>query len=259
MKRRLSLLPLIIAVTLTGCNSLKNKDAFYATNNLDKTVIQLNPFSMEYMVKEKYSFSVLLYTDQCSYCDTAKENLYKCQEEISYSLYKLEIYNSSLKYLKEKLPDLFNELSYPLLYIFNEGQLTYKSEYSDLSNLASLKKLINAYHLDSNIYTTNETKRFNSFIKNKRDFLLYTYDSKVLDEKDIYSNCLFPLAKQSSKNTLILDKNTANEELFEEILEKYKINQSQFVIFENAQIKTAIDYSSISGEEINNLLVSFYN
>lgn len=142
MKSKFVLFLTTIALFLTGCNSIKNENAIYAINNYDKQVISLSAKSITNMVKEKFSFNLLIYTESCSYCNTAKENIDKVQKQINYAIYELEINEGTLDYLIEELPSVFNrEQIYPCLYIIDKGEVSYIAQYNELMNSSQIKKM----------------------------------------------------------------------------------------------------------------------
>ena len=245
---------------LSGCNNLKNENAVIATNNLEKAPIELTARNLEYLVKQNYSFPLLTYTEGCSTCQIAKDNLKTTAKQVNYSLYQIEMYQSNIDYLVSNLPNLFTRNDYyPSLYIIDNGKISYKASYSDLQNQGNLKKLINAYSINSNIYTLSSLEKYNSFTNKNQNFLLYTYSSDEYDEASFYSQKLLPLASKSDKKTLIIDKCTSKTELITKIDQNINDSKYSITVFENGQIKTTLDLLNQSGDNITDLLLSFFD
>ena len=252
---------LIIAITpLSGCNNLKNENAIIATNNLEKSPIELTAANLEYLINQKYSFPLLTYKNGCSSCDKAKENIKTVSSQLEYAIYEIEMYQTNIDYLVGKLPNHFSKDDYyPSLYIIDRGQISYKAHYNDLLNLQNVKKLIKAYSIDSSIFLTSSLESFNSFKEKNQNFLTYIYSSDGDDGSFFYSEKLFPLASKSNKKTLIIDKCAAKTELVNEINQSISNTYRSISIFENGQTKTTLDLEEQSGDDISNLLFSFFD
>ena len=263
MRKSLITLLGISSLLLTGCSSIKNENAIYAFNSYEKGVIELKAQSVENMINENYSFSLLMYTEQCSYCTKAKENLSKVTSELGFASYQIEMYNGSINYLSEKLSDYYSTSdSYPSLYIINKGQLSYKSQPGDLTNYSNLKKLIKSYSIKTNTTILTTLESYNEYKVANKEFMLFTYDSSLKDEQKVYSNFLYPMSAKSSKNLLIIDKITAKTELISKIYEDYSISLNNTLdvlsITFDGQIKTTLRYTSESGSSINDLVKSYF-
>ena len=260
MKKRIGLIFLSASIVLCGCHSIKNDNAIKVIKNLDHEPISINAETVEYLIKQKYSFHLLAYTEACSYCDKAKTNIEKLSKEVDYVIYQIEIYDASKEYLVNNLPDIFNSSDvYPSLYIFNGGNTSYKSDYSDLITYSKVKKMIKAYSVDTNIATFNTLDSYKTYKKQFNDYLLFTFDSGSSDENITYSKYLYSRASESKKNTLIIDKNTAKPDLLKEIYEYFETDECFLSIVENGQIKTTLEYENQSDLEINKLINSFFD
>ena len=264
MRKSLITLLGISSLLFTGCSSIKNENAIYAFNSYEKEVIELKAQSVENMINENYSFSLLMYTEQCSYCTKAKENLSKVTSELGFASYQIEMYSGSINYLSEKLSDYYSTSdSYPSLYIINKGQLSYKSQPGDLTNYSNLKKLIKSYSIKTNTTILTTLESYNEYKVANKEFMLFTYDSSLKDEQKVYSYFLYPMSAKSSKNLLIIDKMTAKTELISKIYEDYSISfNDTFDVLSttfDGQIKTTLRYTSESGSSINDLVKSYFN
>ena len=258
MKRKIFAL-LLTTIALTGCKSIKNESAYKAINNYEHQVIEINAQSLKYMIEQKMSFPVLLYTEQCSFCERAKNNVSKLSKELNYAFYQIEIYSQNKQYLVNELPSYFKmDDTYPSLCILNSGNISYKSKAVDVINYSPFKRIINAYHLESKITTLTNFESFKDYRNEKEDFLLFSYDSHSSEDKMIYSNLIYPLASKSNKNTLIIDERTVNSAFFDEIDDSYNSNFSSLTVYENGQIKTTLDYAVQDGQAVKELIFSFF-
>lgn len=264
MKRILTFLACISSICLISCPSAKSQTAIRSINNCDKSVISLTAKSVAYMIKEKYSFDLLLYTEECSYCEKARTNISKIANNTNYCFYQIEMFEGARDYLIKELPDYFSiEDTYPSLYIFDKGKITYKSNYKDLQEYTNFKKLVNAQNIETNIYTLNDLEVYNKFDSAKGSYLLYTHSSDSENGNNYYSDYLFDVASKSSKNTLIIDKYTAKTDLISKIYQKHNIDSDETFSFlsivENGQIKTTLHYNEQSGQNFNDLVLFFFN
>ena len=263
MRKSLFTLIGVASLLFTGCSSVKNKNAIYTFNSYEKEVIELKATSVENMINENYSFSILMYTEQCSYCNKAKENLSKATSELGFATYQIEMYSTSINYLSEKLPDYYStEDTYPFLYIINKGQVSYKSKVEDVTNLSNLKKLMKSYSINTNMTVLTKLESYIEYKNANKEYMLFTYDSSLVDEQNIYSNFLFPMAAKSNKKLLIIDKTTAKIELISKIYEDYSVSLNDtFDILSttiDGQIKTTLRYSSESGSNISEFVKSYF-
>ena len=259
MQKRLFALLSCLIITVTGCDSIKNENAIHSIMNNEGQVIELKAETVEHMINEKYSFSLLMYTNNCSYCEKAKENLAKLASKDGYATYQIEMYSASINYLSEKLPDLYKvEDTYPFMYFINEGKVSYKSKVEDLIQYTNLKKLIKAYSISTSITNLTTLDYYNIYKKDHAGYLLYTYDSSIIDEKDIYSLYVFPRAVKTDKNVLIIDKKTAKSDLISEIKEVYGDGFDILSIYSFGKIKTTLRYSNESGSSIDNFISSYF-
>ena len=198
-------------------------------------------------------------TESCSYCDKARENADKAVKETGIEIYQIEIFYASQMELISKYPTLFKEGDqYPKMYFFNEGKLSYDGSYDSLTNYSAFKRMIKSQCIDTNIFTLTTLDGYSEYKNKKQNYLIFTYDSKSEIGKEIYSNYLYSAASKSSKNTLIIDKNTANSDLISEINNEFENSFFTISIIENGQIKTTLNYSSQSGNEIKNLFDTFF-
>ncbi len=259
MQKRLITLLTTLSFTITGCGSIKNEKAIHSIMNDESDVIEVKAETVEYMFKEKYSFSILMYSNNCSYCEKAVGNLKSIKDELNYSLYQIEMYTASIEYHSDKLPNYYNvNDSCPFLYVIKEGEVSYKSKIEDLTNYTNLKKMIKTYSIDSNITTLTGLGSYQKYVKNHEEFLLYTYDSSLLDEKDIYFSYLYSKAINANKNLLIVDKKTAKSELIAKINEEYGDGFDILSLYSQGKIKTTLRYYSASGSEIESFIVSCF-
>ena len=263
MRKGLFTLLLSSTALLSGCKSVKNENAIYSIMNYEKEVIELKAESVNLMISEKYSFVLLMYSEGCSSCIKAKENLTKVTKDLGFATFQIEMYDASIQYLSENHPNLFNaNNSYPFIYVFNEGSVPYKSKLNDLKNATNMKKMIKSYSIETNITTMTQIDSYNKYKSNNSEYMLFTYDSSVSDEKEVYRNHLYPSAATSSKKLLIIDKMTAKSELISEIYKDYGLSgEDGFDLLSttiDGQIKTTLRYGSESGSNINNFVTSYF-
>lgn len=252
------LLPLL----LTGCHNIKNQDAIYSINVLDNSPIELLADNVINLIEEKYSFPLLIYTSQCGYCDSAKENINKYVNEYKIAIYQIEIYDKSLSYLNERLPNYFPmDGAYPVLFILNKGIISYKSKINDLTNYSNFKKLMNAYLLESNLIATSNLDSFKEYQKDNLDYLLFIYNSSQKEEKFIYQKYIYPNLKIKNKNIVILDYFLLNTNFIDEIKQLFEIENDDInllSIVEKGEIKTTLSYLGQSDSEIQLLVDTFF-
>ena len=259
MQNRLITLLSCFSFLLSGCSSFKNENAIHSIMNTEGSVIELKAENLEYMINQQYSFSVLLYTDKCSYCTKAKENLTKLSESSGYAFYQIEMYSASINYLSEKLPTYFSsEDVYPFMYIFNQGNISYKTSVEDLTNMTNLKKMTRSYLIDTSIMNLTSLEYYNVYKKDHSSYLLFAFDSSQKDEKDIYAKYIYSRAIQKDKNVLIIDKMTAKSDLISEINKEYSEGFDILSIYSFGQIKTTLRYASESGSNIDNFIASYF-
>ena len=259
MQKRLLLLFSSLCLSLTGCGSIKNENAIHAIMNNEGQVIELKATSLEYMIKQKYSFPVLMYTEQCSYCAQAKENLSKLATKSNYAFYQIEMFEASIEYLSSILPNYFSSSdTYPFIYLFNEGNISYKSKVNDITNYTNLSKMMKSYLIDTKIESITTLDQFNAYKKVNQEYLLFTYDSSVKEEKYIYSNYLYSASIKSNKNVLIIDKMTAKSDLINQINHELEGEFNKLSIYSSSKIKTTLNYASSSGNEIETFIASYF-
>ena len=273
MKKGLLASLFITTLVLAGCQSnsnsgtggIKNGTSIYSTSVRSCSSIELKAQSVEYMINNKYSFHLLTYTEECSYCTTAKENAEEIVKWSGFAIYKIEMYEGSINYLSTAFPSYFTSNdSYPSLLTFKDGELTFKSKINDITDLASFRRYINAntYKVNINTVINKEGYEYFSTIPSCK-YLLYVYDSTKKDGKDIFFKSVFPYAYKAFNATLIIDISLANVELIEEIRKDYDLSDSDDFDILSAHYqddtKTTLRYFQESDSNIDNLLSSFFN
>ena len=255
-KKSLALLAISV-LSLVGCKDavIKNENAIYVSTSYDKSVIEINSDTYKYMRDEGFTFTVLLYHSYCSSCQKATENLANVTRSLGYTTYQFDTgYN---------IVDDDKDVVYPFLYVINKGEVSYKSLIEDVTNYDSLKRLINAYSLKTNITTLNTLDAYNRYKKDHSEFMIYTYDSRESSENDCYTNLVYPSSLKSNKSLLIIDKMSAEKALFEEICKDLGSSQDSdfyhIVTVENGQKKTVAEYRLELRSNIENLVFSFFN
>ena len=267
MSKKLLTLLTLPCLLFASCKSVKNENAIYSIMNYEeKDMIELKAESVEFMIKEKYSFPLLMFTTQCTYCDKAKENLAKISDDLGIAIYKVEMFTASIDYLVEKLPDYYSvNDSYPFLYFIKEGNVSYKASADELTNLTNAKKMFKSYTINTNIYTVTEKSSYESFKNVNKEYFVFTYDSSVLDEQQIYSKYIFSQAFKSNKKLLIIDKKTAKSDLIAEIYQDLDLStDDQFDILsyqssiEGKSVQDTIKYSSETDAKIREFISSYF-
>ena len=259
MQNRLITILSCFSFILCGCSSLHNENAIKAIMNYEGQAIEIKAESLDYMIKQKYSFPVLMYTEQCSFCMRAKENIAKYADENGYAIYQIEMYTAPIEYLSNQFPDYFStENPYPFMYFFNNGNVSYKTSIEDLINYTNFKKMMRSYLIDTNIANLTDLEYYNAYKKDHESYLLFIYDSRVNEEKEIYSKYIFNSSIKTNKNVLIIDKRTANGALTEEIRKEYGEGFDILSIYSFGQIKTTLRYASASGLEISDFINSYF-
>ena len=263
MRKKLLALLSSIVLTLTGCgeSTIKNENAIYVATSFDKKVIDINRETFNYMLQEKHSFFVLLYTSFCSYCQKATENLAKVTKDQGYTTYQMDV---GANVINEDGVETF-----PNLYVVKEGNISYRATVDEVKNQDCLRRLIKGYSYKTNIVSLTSFDSYKDYKKNHSDFMLYTYCSNSPDYnsdnvtiKDYYSNLIYPAAIKSNKSLLIIDKMTAEKALFAEICQDIGISQdsdfSNVAIFTNKEKQRAIQYHSVSKDDVEDLVNSFF-
>lgn len=263
MRKGLVTLFIFLTFLTIGCSSIKNENAIYATYSYEKEVIEAKAQSVENMIKEKMSFSLLMYTEQCNYCQKAKENLNQVIKDFGFTFYQIEMYNSSIDYLNEKLPDYYSKNdSYPFLYIINRGEISYKSKVEDLTNISNFKKMVKSYSKQTSMTTITKIESYNDYKTKSKDYVIYCFDSSRLDGNKTFDSYIYEAASKSKKNILIIDKMTAKSELISQIYKDYSLTENDtFDILSSSidgQIKTTLRYLSESGSNISEFVKSYF-
>ena len=260
MKRLLALTSLLL---LTSCSSIKSENAIRVFNNYEEEPIEISAQTVEYMIKEKYSFPLLMYTESCSTCVKAKETINKLVKSTHTAIYKIEMFYAVEQYLSIMLPDYFSISDYyPKFYLFNEGNVSYNFKIDDLVNYTSLSRIYKSNTINTKISTLSSINEYQDYKSKHKEYLLYIYSSNQLDEQDVYINYLYTEASKSNKNTLIIDQFSAKTDLISYISEEFNLADDELSILsiiENGQIKTTLNYRNQSGDDINNLIQVFFN
>lgn len=264
MKKHLFIGLVLTSLVLTGCGNLKNGDAIHSISLYQDSAIDITAKDVEYMIRNKYSFHLLEYIEDCNHCVRAKENAEKLIKETGFAIYKTEMFEASIEYLSMNFSNYFSKNdSYPSLITFNSGYLTSKSTAYDLTDYSSFKRLVNANSYGTNIHTLSSKEAYLSYKENHDNYLFYTYSYSNENVQDIFGSQIFSYASESNKNTLIVDISAANSDLIAEIRSDYSLSESEIidllVINENGQIKSSLRYSQESTFDIDDLLVSFFN
>lgn len=264
MKKHHFVVMLLTSLIISGCGKLKNENAIYSISTYNDSSIEVTAGDVEYMINNKFSFHLLAYTEQCSYCEKAKDNANKLTDETGFAIYQIEMFEASIDYLSNAFNEYFSANdTYPSLLTFNSGHLTSKSTTNDITNYTSFKRLIDANSYKTNISTLTSKEAYSSFESTHKDYLLYTYSYAYKDIDDMFISRIYSKASQSNKNTLIIDISTANTDLISEICQDYSISDSSIidllVIIENGQIKSSLRYSQESVSTIDNLVMSFFD
>lgn len=261
MKRTAALLCLVSLISLSGCNNgAKNERAIISFNSYEHEVVNLDANQIEYMVNNNYSFPLLTYTEECSACIKARNTLNEVMKDIKYASYEIEMSRNTVDSLSTTLPDIFSkEDIYPALIFIKDKKISYKSPLETLTNAGSLKKLLNAYSLDTNITTLTYETSFNEYKEAKKNFLVYTFDSSSSDSLNIYQNYIKTYCFKNDKNMLFIDKSAANMPLISEIntiLEKEKLG---LIIYENTLVKSCLKCTSdIDEQTLVDYLLTFF-
>ena len=260
MKNRFTFILLTIPLLICSCSEIKNDNAIHSPMSLDNEPIELTAKSVNYMINNDYTFSLFLYSSTCGLCENAVENIDRYTKESHYTFYKIEMFETAIEYLSDKQSNYFSSsLSYPLLYIFDKGELTYTMDGNTLNNYTNFTRIIRPQLIATNIFTVTKLQPFMDKYYNDEEFLLYTYDSSELNNKDIYNSHIYQRAIKSCKNLVIVDKYTAKSDLFYYILDNCTSSWFSLIHINQGEIKTTLGYDSASGDEINILLDSFFN
>ena len=273
MKRPLFII-FLSSLLLIGCNQnsegqssgggIKNKAGIYSPSVRDCSTIEVKATTVEYMINSKYSFHLLMYTEDCSYCEKANENTEEIIKWTGFAIYKIEMFEGSISYLANAFGEYFSANdSYPALLTFKDGELTFKANTNDITDLASYKRYINANTYKVNINTVITKDGYNSFNQGSLKYLLYTYSSSEQNAKDIYFEHIFPHAYKAFDATIIIDISLSNSDLIAQIREDFNLSENETIDLLSTHnvdnTKTTLRYSQESDSNIDNLLTSFFN
>lgn len=246
------LLPLLMPLTLTSCGGLKSEGAIYIVNSYqcnDNATVQ----QVDYLLKNKHSFPLLVHNDSCENCRVALDIINLYQESNPYTIYKLEVNTTSFDFLADKYPDIFEDRYVPQMFIISGGELTYSFSDAALDNYTNFKKEFKTHIYKTKLYNIDSLSSFEDFKNNHQNFLLFTYDSSK-DEVNFNHSEVYEIAKKKKKYVVFVDKNAANTELI-----NYFSNDQLFVsIYENGQIKTTVNYEN-DNDGYNILINSFFD
>lgn len=263
MKKKLITL-ILSSISLLACSNIKNDGAIYNLKVANDLPVELEASSVDYLLDNHFSFTLLCYTSDCLTCIEAKNNIDQYIKESHSLIYEIEMNVRARNYLIEEQSSLFSQSStYPVLFIINEGILNYTIRATDLTNYTSLTRKINNNLYDTTATYINDLESYQTYIRKNQNYLLFTYDSSSLTANSVFEKYIYPRLNNSNKNICIIDKNTANSPLITLISDNYQLSiESEFdilSIIENGQIKTTVDYLSCGGEDITILLDSFFN
>ena len=242
---------------------IKNKEGIYSSSVCDSEPIELKAQNVEYMINNKYSFHLLTYTEECSYCSKAKQNTEEITKWSRFAIYQIEMYEGSIAYLSNAFPDYFMVSdTYPSLLTFKEGQLTFTAQTEDITDLSSFKRYITANTYKTNINTVTTIDGYDT-LKNLSDcYLVYIFNSDDKNGKDIFYNHIFQKACKSVYQTIFIDISLAKTELIKQILLDFNLSEDEDIdilsVHKNDN-KTTLRYSVESDLNIDNLLASFFN
>ena len=256
---------MIPTLLFSSCAHIKkNSNAYASFNKYNHEITEITAKTLEYMIDRKMGFSVLLYTENCSSCAKAKDNLKDIAEVTNYSLYQIEMNSASISYLCSAFPTLFNTNGiYPSMYLFNGEGLTYTSSYIEVTDKAKLKNLINAYNYETGVYVIDDLDSYNSFKSTQNDYFFYTYSSLEKDKTFAYEKTTISEALNSDKTCLLIDKYASKSELISEICKEFNLSTTDdftiISVVKNKEKITTLNYSVASDDDVYNLLNSFFD
>ena len=262
MKKLLFTTLLISAITLSGCQKAKSETAIISLMSKAEDLHYVSAKTVEYMIKNDFNFNLLLYTENCSYCEMALESAREEQSRANIRIYALEMNKTSIDYLCDSLPSLFTrDDAYPEMRLFSEGKISYKIDYSPLQNYKSLHRVLFPQVYPSKLWAIYEEESFNSLLHEGTTALIYTYDSNSESNvKELTKKVIDYGYRSNDYFTIFIDKNAVKTGLISRFYQYTGFSDDgQFdylFVLQNGQRKNIVRYLSADVNQIDYLLNS---
>lgn len=262
MKKLLITAVLLTASTLTACQKMKSENVMYSLTTNEEDLVQIDAKTLEYMIKNEFNLNVLMYTENCSYCERALESAKEEQNRLKCLIYKIEMDQSIISYLSDVLPSFFTKDEvYPSMWLFKEGKISYKIDYNNLQHYKSLNRVLYPQLYTSKMIVLVDPERFEYALNDATTALLYTYDSsKVENNAELVKKVFNVSTKPSDYFTVFIDKNSAKSGLISKFYDYCGLTDDgefdYLMTIEKGQRKTTVRYLSADGNQIDNLLES---
>ena len=245
----------IIPLTLCSCSSSKNEKAIKNIMSFENKRIELTVDELISFIDLGIDFPLLMYTEYCSLCDKAIENINNYIKDSHQQFYSIVMNQSIKDTLYQKYPTYFNiNESYPKIAIFNDKEVSYKIDTNDTQNYTALKRLLTSNLIETNLYTLTTKESYKEYKENNKDYMLFSF----IDNSNESTNYIYKKIINNDKKALFLPKNSLNHSLIALIDGENNLGIDTFTylsIYEDGINKKASNYLDLSKEEIDSLFL----
>ena len=260
MKKFANVLLLVAGVSLTSCQKMKSENAFFTLMSEEEHLQQIDAKEVEHLIQNEFSFCLLMYTENCSYCEKALESSEAIQNMIGCCVYTVEMDQPTISYLSSSMPSLFcvND-TYPMMYLINEGKISYKIDYEPLKNYKSLQRVLYPQIYPSDIFQIQGEQSFNRLLHEGTIALVCTYDSSTHNNISSLVKKVYDYGHRSEDYwAIFIDKNTLNTGLISSFCDLYSIELDETFDYlftvNKGERKTTVRYLSDDGNQVDQLL-----
>ncbi|HNX15866.1 MAG TPA: hypothetical protein PKO28_00610 [Bacilli bacterium] len=253
----------VLVLSLTSCDKARNPYAIFTCQNVDmqlainaSTFVEISNSELSSLIDSGTSFPLFLFSESCSYCETAKQTLASYASNYHCLIYSYEYAPQSYSLLVASYPNLFpNQFVSPSLYLISESSLTYNFQTNVLLNYGQFRPVANQHLLYSPIQAFTEQNSFDYILDNQEDNFFFIYDNFDAPSLELFNEILFPLAiDQKNKKVTLIDKKILQNGVFSNICASFQIaeSESNIAIWQNKKggIKTT-PYLSDNGVELS--------
>lgn len=234
----------ILLVGLTGCDSIGNPYSIHVYQNIDIQVNEESPSFLEVsntdlssLINSNSTFALLLYSQSCTYCESAKETLSTYVKNNGFLIYSYEYVALAYSNLVESFPSIFpSQFSSPSLYLISEKSLTYSFNTEVLLSYSKFRPVADQHIFGSFIQTFSTQASFNFIIENQRDNFVFLYERSSIESLTIFNEVIYPLVNnQKKKYATLIDKSSLNNDVIFSILDYYQVDEeaSNIAIYKN--------------------------
>ena len=252
MKVRLLPILLVLSSSLVACSdNVKSKLAIVPMTNIDPVVdgeriVPITSTEFFSFVEGHATFPILFKLDGCSSCQTANKVINNYLSKNNFCIRSLTVNPKTFKELENKFPNQFNdEITFPNLFVYDKGKLTYKFTQSNLIRENSFKAEANKMFISSKLNVCSDEEVLKQHISNSENSLMISYQRTSFQDLFTTYSEFYEKLKSSNKTAIFF------ENLFES-------NGPSVYLIQNGKIKTSINYledASSAIELVNSYLL----